>query len=523
MRDLIAALSLSNLCFIASWRAMLYPPFNGYLIHEQPDHVAFAALMLDVLLLAALMWTPIPFIRRWKDGRTTSFARWTFLAVTLIALNGVRIQFHALSVPGLIEVVNKKVLSLLLVMVFGASVFVLVRWSNRVINAACMVIAVLTPFVFVTFSQAMWVCLKDYATVAPAESRPLAVRKHAERPATRVVWIVFDELDYRTTFATRPAAIELPELDRLQREAIVATDAYPPAEQTLLSMPALITGKYVSAAQTVGPDELMITFAGTSQPIRWSMLPNIFSQIRASGGGTAVIGWYHPYCRVIGDDLTRCFSQATSTEVDWRNLSISGAMLVHTQSLISIVPLAQHVPYIYKKRHAQRYLRLHEQATEAVADTNLSLVMVHYSVPHHPYIYDRRADDFTFGPDGNYLDNLELVDRTLGEIRRAMELASVWDDTVVVVSADHAWRVYNWSRQSLWTKEEEAVTKSEADKRVPFMLKLKRQRESTTYDSAFNTVLSHDLLLSILHGEVFAPSDVTAWLDHHRSTGESAY
>jgi hypothetical protein len=61
------------------------------------------------------------------------------------------------------------------------------------------------------------------------------------------------------------------------------------------------------------------------------------------------------------------------------------------------------------------------------------------------------------------------------------------------------------------------------DYRVPFILKLKRQRGNVIYNPSFNTVLSQDLLLALLRGELSAPPDMTAWLDLRRSIGKSSY
>lgn len=59
----------------------------------------------------------------------------------------------------------------------------------------------------------------------------------------RIVWLVFDEADQRLAFGERAATLKLPEFDRLRSQSLFATIAYPPANQTLSSMPALINGK----------------------------------------------------------------------------------------------------------------------------------------------------------------------------------------------------------------------------------------------------------------------------------------
>jgi len=98
--------------------------------------------------------------------------------------------------------------------------------------------------------------------------------------------------------------------------------------------------------------------------------------------------------------------------------------------------------------------------------------------------------------DSSYLDNLVLTDHTLGELRRAMETAGTWENTTVLITSDHWWRI-----------------RGKADHRVPFMLKLAGQKKPVVHEPAFNTVLTHDLLLALMEGELSDPDSVTGWLN----------
>jgi len=42
-----------------------------------------------------------------------------------------------------------------------------------------------------------------------------------------------------------------------------------------------------------------------------------------------------------------------------------------------------------------------------------------------------------------------------------------------------------------------------------------------TYPRAFNTVLTHDLVLAYLSGELSSKDDMIQWMDRHRSFAES--
>jgi len=108
-----------------------------------------------------------------------------------------------------------------------------------------------------------------------------------------------------------------------------------------------------------------------------------------------------------------------------------------------------------------------------------------------------------------------------------LEKAGLWENAVVVLSSDHWWRGDLWrhmrdSRAWSWTAEDESVF-SEVDERVPFVVKLAGQHSGINYTPEFNTVLTHDLLLALLSGNVSDPASVVDWLESHRSIGKSPY
>ncbi|HKX29753.1 MAG TPA: hypothetical protein VJ302_18835 [Blastocatellia bacterium] len=527
IKDAVTAWSLSNLWFLGVWRVVLDPPAGGYHLLEPPRRINAAALMLDVLLLAALFWAAAAGARRWLRPELRWPARAIFLLACCAALNGVRAQFYGpLLARNLIAALGGTAFIILTILISGLALLGLARWFRQVVSITQALVLILSPFALMTFSQSAWSLVKPRPTLAAA--RPES--RTAGRVAGRIVWMIFDELDYRAAFAARPSGVELPEFDRLRGQALVAADAYPPAGRTLLSIPALVTGRLVAAARTTRDDELMLTFDGERAPVSWSSQPNLFSRTLAIGGRTAAVGWHHPYCRVIGNDLTRCAWSELANETDRHHPDLSRSMLDYLGRLRLTVPLIRQVFPASSSRglwlepeHLKLVKWTIEQGTALVTDRNLSLSLIHIPAPHGPCVYDRRQRDFSIDGRCNYFDNLELADRIFGELRRAMERAGVWDETVVLVSSDHWWRVDQWPSGQSWTAEEEAVRAAGIDRHVPFMLKLKGQEQGSVYHASFNTVLTQDLLLAILRGELPSPPDVSAWLDRHRSIGESPY
>ena len=73
-----------------------------------------------------------------------------------------------------------------------------------------------------------------------------------------------------------------------------------------------------------GPSELMLRYRGESSYVPWSREQNIFRAAHQFGLRTALVGWYHPYCRVIGTDLDSCTwysARELSPDLSWKVLS----------------------------------------------------------------------------------------------------------------------------------------------------------------------------------------------------------
>ncbi|MGI8734307.1 MAG: hypothetical protein ACR2LM_13530 [Pyrinomonadaceae bacterium] len=545
-RDSAIALSLANLCFIGAWRWLLLPSYSFYYYHMKvpPSLAVYAALILDVLLLATLFLIGARIIRRSKSDLMRKCARLAFVLMLSVPIYGLLSQIDTPGVRRLVltfvndETVARKLLATIpLATALFLSLVALLK-VGKAVRVGTVLILFLTPFVAVTFSQTAFMAMRYSQTGPRPSASPLTSER--ERDGPRVLWLVFDELDFRTAFSERPPTIRLVELDRLASESLSATNAFPPAQETFLSLPALTTGKLVSAARRVSPEELMIKFGDDAEAVPWSAQPNIFSRARGLGFDTALLGWYHPYCRILGSNLTKCAWEGRvplaslkegadpSHAAGW--LLVAYNMYAYARGAVRTAPLFAllfpervDIGDLARRKHLSNFNIIHRQALEAAMDSKLGLVMIHWPIPHPPNIYDRSEETISVAPGRSYLDNLKLVDRTIRDVRRVMEGKGIWENTVVLVTSDHWWRSSYWKNQSAWMTEDEAASGGETDRRVPFILKLAGEAEGATYTSPFNTVLTHDLLLAILSGEVSKAKDAALWLDRHRSIGRSPY
>ena len=92
-----------------------------------------------------------------------------------------------------------------------------------------------------------------------------------------------------------------------------------------------------------------------------------------------------------------------------------------------------------------------------------------------------------------------LADRTLGEIRAAIDSAGLARNTTVMVFGDHGRRA-----------DGDAVTIR--DNRVPWLVKLAGSSEAVSSSQPADLLRIHDLTLEILSGRIVTPEQVVEWL-----------
>jgi arylsulfatase A-like enzyme len=150
-----------------------------------------------------------------------------------------------------------------------------------------------------------------------------------------------------------------------------------------------------------------------------------------------------------------------------------------------------------------------EKAEEYAADPSLGFVFLHVPVPHQPHPFDRKTGEFDVKVSGygRYFDSLALLGRMFGGLRHAMERQGVWENTVVLISSDHPFR----SAELIGRR---------FDPRVPYLLRFPHDEEPARFRKPLQTIVTANLLLSILRDEVRNRADAVAWLERHHDEKE---
>jgi hypothetical protein len=370
------------------------------------------------------------------------------------------------------------------------------------------------PLLAVVLIEGWFGSLLRYPAAAYADGPPAPAISGAPT-RVRVLWIIFDELSQTIAFDNRPAGLRLPEFDRLKEESFFASRAHAPATVTKLSLPDLILGERIAVADAAGPRELRLRGAKESEPFSWSSRQNVFDEARAMGFNTALVGWYHPYGRLLNRSLTRVYWTATwltsGVEEPADRLPLLRSMWRRAELQAAALPLVGHTPFFFpgifqRRAKIRRYSYLLDRACDLAKDASIGLALIHLPVPHPPGIYNRSTGEWSPAGRVDYLDNVALSDRALGALRGCIADAGLAENTAILVSSDHGWRTANWRGNPEWTAEDEAASHQDTSG-SPFLLKLPRQTSEVSYDKPFDTIVSRRLIIAILRGGL-APAGV---------------
>lgn len=513
IEEFIIVLSLSNLLFIKSWRHLIYPSSESYHIKLEPYPLDFLGVLLSVLITASIFYGGLWISRKINKGETPLITKLIFLVFFVITLNGIRLQFFESE-----SSFSVKISFLALFLLFGTIIFI--KWREKLFILPKTFLLIVSPFIIFTFFQA----ISGFLTANPQVEKTIASQisgiqaKEKSNIKNRVVWIIFDEFDYFVPFGMTPSKVDLPEFTKLKNESLFATNAVSPAYTTIESIPSLLTGKLIEKSKTSGKRELAVIF-GENKEVKFSEMPNIFQKIKEMNGDSAVVGWYHSYCRVIGKNLSACQWESFDTVNDFEPISLPGIIGRNFLNCLISLPFGYRLfekinlqinGLVENSGYLKRHFRMMEDSKTVISEPQIDLALIHLPFPHTPSYYNSSTGEFSPSVT-SYLDNLVLSDKMFGELRKTLEDKDLWDNSTIIVSSDHQWRLNNYKLKS--SDKDFSVTNGIEHPNIPFFLKLKGQKESIIYEKPFNTVITHDLILAILKGEVSTASEAKNWMD----------
>jgi len=336
----------------------------------------------------------------------------------------------------------------------------------------------------------------------------------ASATSHRIVWILFDELSYDQVYDHRQKELALPNFQELHRESASFTNIDPSGFFTDRIVPSLISGRRVSNIRSDWHGRLLYQ---SSPQDRWSAFDarhTLFEDAETAGWKSGVVGWYNPYCRILQSVLVSCSWEPAQTERPPIELAGASEEKSFLSNAVTLVPV-----FLFSRmpgrvdRIGARISTFSEglsHAQDLIRNGDVDFAFIHLPIPHPPGFYDRKARKLCAC--GNYLDNLVLADDTLGLLEKTIDQTPSANQTTLIVSSDHSWRIPLWRGGDDWTPEEEAVSGGRFDTRPVFLVHFPGQ--TAPFDIAGPTpeMTEHDIIAAMLQNKIKSPQDLLAFV-----------
>lgn len=531
LKNFLICFSVGNLCFLRRWYDLehLKERSMDYYRTGPADSTLLMATLVAALVLTGVLWLAWLLVERYPTPARLKLAQCAFLLLLIFPLESVRRYWNG---EGAQPDAVTNVALLVIEAILGTGIFLRLWGNTRIVRAArrmALLLTLLFPSLMIDF---FWSRLSAEPASAYLPKPSLPMLAPHSGPGRRVVWLLFDEFDERLAFDVQPPLVELPELRRLQEQSLVATHAIQTAAWTTLAIPSLLCGQIFGRAELIDAATLRVFPEGSPRGVDWRDQPNVFKHARGMGFNAALVGWHHPYCRVLGDSLVSCTEVPSGhpTLALLRETSVSDEGVLQAVTFLFQLQLGNLLDMLHpsrvdtsensrdayvQRRQQQQYFRIRDRAYAEVVDPRIDFLFVHLPVPHPFAIYDRKRGDFTLSGSLDYFDNLALVDRTVGEVRRALEQAGLWNTTSLLITSDHGLRPNLWRGRYNWTEELEHLTAAGQSEVVPLIVKVAGQDRGAVYEKPTSNVVTGELGLAILGGQISTAAEAAAWLDQH--------
>ena len=391
--------------------------------------------------------------------------------------------------------------------VFGVVVLSFVKPKLNLSRLAARICYLFSPLiVIVVVPMFFW---KSWTS--PLE--PLMPAKAGVEKANPVYFFVFDEWSYLRSTQNGEFAPQYPNLRRLAGESISFRDAHSPATYTAKSLPILVF-------QNNDFDKLPFAYVkhnnkeSINGPRNGGDIESILGLAGKHDYNSAVIGFYLPYRRILGDQVDRCREYAGYIVSDRFSERLWLAAIENLRYIAD--PLGSRLFRIIEARldSPYRFAMVSHMKSDLWqlidAFPNNTLAFMHFPLPHAPFVFNedgsyrgpysvdfKRAkdddEDRMLAPTPEYDRNLRYLDTLIGQIVQHLKNAGRYDNALLILTSDHSWRA-DQDPQYLSTLDE--VT------HVPLLIKLPHQKSSYSVDTPTKNYGLRDLIGMALKGNI---------------------
>lgn len=333
------------------------------------------------------------------------------------------------------------------------------RWLRRLL-------ILVSPVSFVVVGRLI-ASAPDTDPVVNIERMPTAVGEVVQQKCNPILALLFDELSF--SYLYDDAGDVRPEFREMGRFASTATNYLSiaaPGRETLTSLPSFLAARHLEGIRV---DDNAILELVDGRPVFFNATgpDSLFATARRLGFITEMAGFYLPYCELLGGVADACqslsFYNVSSTDERFSPVAPVMTTLVLWPRQFPF-GLVKNLPFAWLQRELV-------ERTVAFARTPIGVALpvfrfVHFSVPHLPFVFDAEGydppwDPLQTAPDSGYVQQLQYVDRLVGDLVGHLRSTGAYESTTVVILSDHGFRFGGKERDPL---------------HIPFIVKLAGQQ-----------------------------------------------
>ena len=381
----------------------------------------------------------------------------------------------------------------------GALTFLIVRFpriASQLSTAGSSLLAGFAVFALVTTLHLVRATLWRPGPQSFTSTIPAA---NPQKP--RLIWIVFDELAYKSVFEARDPSLKLPNFDRAARRehALHRRDADRLPDDEGGPEPA--TGPYrdgclVHRGQPLSDPDRGRSSLGAIQRTGFALWHG--EATRSHHFDCGVVRGLLPRLREYRNGMlleqrrrTGSWTYATRCQL-CRERVVSPARAGRADHCFAAPgPGRMSPPADTADGHIASVKDVSRHALQTHATRQADIIYLHIPAPHPPAFWDRRTGKYAAG--GSYLDSLDYSDRLLGQILNLLEAQPRWAATTLIVHGDHSWRTAMWRPLPGWSAEDERISQGgQWDPRPLLMIHEPGQHSAPTVAAPTSLMLVHD-------------------------------
>lgn len=498
-KSALVALVIALMVFAKQIAFFLVEENRYFFFWQQSDSIA---LVLDVLVLAGLIWVVAMGLRRlgWAPiSRVYDHLLVLVLAASILSL---------LPSKFLYPFEDSKRLHFIWLVVVAVVSFSLGYARSRLIKYVADLCLVFSPLVAILFLQTLTMGTWSTSGEADPKVKPVLASAVKPDPTKHPIFVfVFDEWSLNRTMENGRGLPRYANTRRLSEEAYRFSNAWSFSSRSMHSLPAI--GFQLDQRIQIGSSRTYWETGGKRVPT--TELPSILQLGREHGYATAVHGFYLPYQRIYGAQADYCRSRPTMPRGDGLLESMAMSAVRNLQWLPEPVTELRRQELEAKVQSEWWYDLCNWQRAEtlqllASCPPN-TIAFFHWPLPHGPFVFNEDGTYHGQYPKGtlikglhgtvaDYERHLQYHDRIIGEIIDQLKKTGQYDKALVILTSDHEWRGDPTFTEPNWKIDP-------LRRRVPLLVKFPGQKTGRAVErTVYNHVHLRPMIEQVLRGEV---------------------